>query len=244
MNSLIPLENAYNVRGIDGYTNKYGKTVRPKLFLRGDGLSNLSENDISTLIEYGVSTIVDLRSDSELKSNPDKFLNNKNFKYYNIPLVPMKSGKVQDLTQIDLTTNVKTRFPLFYIDMLENSKQNIKKMFKVFASNIDKTTLYHCTAGKDRTGVTSMLLLGLADVSTEDIIDNYVVSYENILKSNFFSDIENKNFCIELAYSNKEYILPSIKHIENNYGSYYKYLLSTGLRKKTLDKIKNALISQ
>lgn len=243
MNSLITLEKAYNVRGIDGYKNKYGKTVSAKLFLRGDGLSRLSENDIKTLVEYGVGTVIDLRSDSELEKEPNKFLNNKNVKYYNLPLVPIKNGKIQDLTQINLHDNVKESFPLFYIDILENSKVNIKKMFKVFAANLDKTTLYHCTAGKDRTGVTSMLLLGLADVPNEDIIDNYTVSYENISKSDIFKNLKKGDHALDLAHSDKEYIIPSINHIKNKYGSYYKYLLSTGLRKKTLDKIKNALLN-
>lgn len=242
MNNLINLEKAYNVRGIDGYVNKYGKTVKSKLFLRGDGLSNLSKNDIQTLVDYGVGTIIDLRSASELKAEPNKFLNNENVKYYNLPLVPMKNGETQDLTQINLQDNAKESFPSFYIDMLENSKINIKKMFKIFAANLDKTTLYHCTAGKDRTGVTSMLLLGLAEVSNKDIISNYIVSYDNIIKSDIFKNIKKDDPALDLVYSNEEYLIPSLNHIKNKYGSCYKYLLSTGLRKKTLDKIKSALL--
>ncbi len=242
MNNLLKLENAYNVRSLGGYKTKNNKTVNPTLFLRGDCLSKLSNNDMEYLINYGLGAVIDLRSSDELLEKPNKFFDSDSIKYYNIPLIANQSNgsnSAQDLTKV-LMANARESFPKFYIDMLSKSKDGIKKVFETIHDNLDKTILFHCTAGKDRTGVVAMLLLGLAGVSTEDIIENYVVTFDNNSKNPAFESAI-KVMPIEVFYSEKEYIIPSIKYIEENYGNYYDYLLSTGLSSDILDEIVDRL---
>ncbi len=244
MNNLLNLENAYNVRTIGGYKTKNNKTVTEKLFLRGDCLSKLSENDMNFLINYGLGTIIDLRSNDEIQERPNKFFDSNKIKYYNMPLIANQSNgnnNAQDLTKV-LMTNARESFPKFYLEMLSKSKDCIRDIFEIIGDNLDKTILFHCTAGKDRTGVIATLLLGLVSVSTEDIISNYVFSFENNCKNPDYEEASSK-IPVEVFYSLEEYIRPSIDYIENNYGSYYDYLLSTGLTAKTLDKIIDKMLA-
>lgn len=238
MNNLLNLEKAYNIRTIDGYKANGDIIINSKLFLRGDCLSELSENDVNYLLEYGLGTVIDLRSADELISKPDVFEKDSRVKYYNVPLIANQENggnNAQDLTKL-MMKNAREVFPKFYIEMLDKSKDGIKQIFEIIEENLDKTILFHCTAGKDRTGIIAMLLLGLVSVSDEDIIANYVVTYENNCKNPSFSE-SRKSLPLEIFLSDKEYIVPSIEYIKINYGSYFDYLLSTGLSTKTLENI-------
>lgn len=240
MNNIIELENAYNVREIGGYKTSDGKVIKNNLFLRADCLGNLSQKDIDTLITYGLGSVIDLRSANELEQRPNPFNNYTNIKYINIPfMADTNSNNIQDATKI-MMENPKEMMPMFYINILKNSTQRIKNAFIFIEENLDKTTLFHCTAGKDRTGVLAMLLLGLCGVSKEDIIANYIVTFENNKKNPNYTTIA-KELPLGILLSEREYIIPAIEYIENHFNSYYDYLLSTGIDKSTLDNIKNKL---
>ncbi len=242
MNNLLPLENAYNIRHLGGYITKNGDITNSTSFLRADSLSFLSERDIKTLLSFGLGTVIDLRSSDELKENPNPFASTNKATYINFPLKISKDESISnDLTKL-ITNNPKTALPAFYVSVIKDSKEQIKELFELISQNLDKTILFHCTAGKDRTGLTSMLLLGLCDVSREQIIENYVVTFENNINNPNFKKID-KTFPKEILRSDKEYILAPMDYIENNYSSYYEYLLSTGLDNKTLDKIKSKMLS-
>ncbi len=240
MNNLLKLEKAYNVRTLGNYTTTNGKAINGALFLRGDCLSKLNQADIEFLLNYNLGTVIDLRSSDEIEKKPNALRNNPNVKYFNIPLIANQEGVPQDLTQLFMENPVET-FPKFYIEMLHKSKSSFKEIFEIIEQNLDKITLFHCTAGKDRTGVVSMLIQGLAGVSTEDILSNYIVTYENNRKNPDFNKVSQK-LPVEIFYSTKEYLMPSIQYIEENYGTYYNYLLSTGLNEETLNNILEKLV--
>ncbi len=240
MNNLLQLEKAYNVRHLGGYKNKDNKITKDSIFLRADSLSFITQNDIDALIKFGLGSVIDLRSEKEIEEHPNLLNNYDGINYINIPLKVIDGDITQDLTKVAMD-NPKQAMPLFYVDILEKSKTFIKEMFEFFEKNIDKTLLFHCTAGKDRTGVTAMLLLGLCDVDNEQIIDNYVITFENNTKNPNYLKIAD-NLPIEILRSDREYIETAIKHIEKNYGSYYDYLVSTGISTETLKTIKNKML--
>lgn len=124
----------------------------------------------------------------------------------------------------------------------------VKTAFDIIADT-EGCTLFHCFAGKDRTGLVAMLLLGLVGVSDEDIMQNYSVSYDFIkdnpkIKEIIEKDIENFG---EAAIGKYHATPPSkIKHgidyISENYGTTENYLLACGVSRENLDKIKNRFV--
>ncbi len=239
---MIKLQNAYNLRDIGGYKTSDGKTVNNTIFLRSDSLSFLSDEDISSLLEYGLGSVIDLRSVDELSKYPNPFSAHNDINFTNIALiVDENSGDVQDVTKMFLN-NPSESIPKLYVQMLTKSTENIKQVFEFIGNNLDKTILYHCTAGKDRTGIISMLLLGLANVSREDIIKNYTITYENNKLNPNFEEV-TKLYPVEILYSTKEYITPAIDYIENNFNSYYDYLISIGVSEEILNKITEKLVN-
>ena len=90
----------------------------------------------------------------------------------------------------------------FYINLVEY-KEMVARLFRFILEHVDGCVLFHCQAGKDRTGILAMLLLGICDVSKEDIIANYQVSH-TYLKDHV--ELRIHDGLEELEYSRPEWI--------------------------------------
>ena len=125
----------------------------------------------------------------------------------------------------------------FYVKLVEY-KEMLYKIFHFILDNIDGCLLFHCQAGKDRTGVLAMILMGLAGVSKEDIVANYEVTH-TYLKENVKLRLEDG--LEELEFSKPQWIEKAYDHIIEHYGSFKVYLMAVGLTKKEIKKIKGKL---
>lgn len=172
---LVDLFSIDNFRDLGGYKTKDGRSVKWGYFYRCANMGNVSESDKRYLENMGMSTIFDLRSKVEVESEPDVEL--KNCKYIN------ESG----IKDMESSLPNKENFDMMKVlqDMMKNPeslkgaeiflingyKTMAKKndAFKVFFDNIrleERLPLvFHCTAGKDRTGVAGALLLLALGVS-------------------------------------------------------------------------------
>lgn len=125
----------------------------------------------------------------------------------------------------------------FYVKLVEY-KEMLYKIFHFILDNIDGCLLFHCQAGKDRTGVLAMILMGLAGVSKEDIVANYEVTH-TYLKENVKLRLEDG--LEELEFSKPQWIEKAYDHIIEHYGSFKVYLMAVGLTKKEIKKIRRKL---
>ncbi|MBR3511386.1 MAG: tyrosine-protein phosphatase [Clostridia bacterium] len=225
----LPLEGAENVRELGGYPTNDGKVTKFGVFLRGSYLSSLTKNDNDFLYNYGdgVRTVIDLRSEDKSFENPDAVDNR--FTVKNVSLLTDKFNENLVLEKKNFNMGDG------YIYILQNTKA-IKEIFDIIAES-KGCTLIHCTAGKDRTGIISMLILGICNVSSKDIIANYKITDEY-----FSALIDPELGNPDLALSKPEYIKCAMKYIEDNFGTYYDYLKSCGISDETINKIKNKFL--
>lgn len=234
----LPLKNASNVRELGGYPSENGNITNHGYLLRADDLSKLDKSDIQFVIDYGIRSVIDLRSDSELITHPDPFVNIERINYKHIPLI--EQDVIDPNFYKNLMKNPSSFLSEMYLGMINNATNGIKEVFE-FISEQDRGVLFHCTAGKDRTGVISMLLLGLAGVSKEDIITNYMVT--EIYIRNAMAKLDNINeFPKELGMSKPEYIEPVIDYVLDTFGSFEDYLLHIGIEGKVLEDIKMKML--
>lgn len=234
----IPMEMAYNVRDLGGYYAKNNMVTKNGKFLRAGGITALTETDISKLIGYGVKTVIDLRSEEEIDEKPNTFAHHETVKYYHIGLLdeldeklyPLKTGETDFLGEL-------------YIVMLDNCKHNIMQVFKTFAHSMDNCTLFHCTAGKDRTGIIAAILLDMAGVDYYDIIANYEVTYTYIKKrlSEIIGDSPEDHARIGL--SNPQSIEMFLKYLYAEYGGAEQYLKHIKISNEEINTIKNNFVS-
>lgn len=241
----LPLKQAYNVRDLGGYATKTGKVTAFRQFIRSDDVANLSKEDITFLKDYGVTAILDLRSEMELMRAPNPFCDDNSFHYLHKSLFSFKTDEAITIDTIKEMLQDEKRNLLgeMYIHMLEESKEEIRTIFNWFSEQ-KGCVLFHCTAGKDRTGIIAMLLLGLAGVNKADIIVNYTVTHiynsENPNEKMINLPIEVPNHLLE---SQPQFMLKAYKFLINKYESIETYLHSIGIEKAVLDKVKEKLIT-
>lgn len=236
--SSVMISGCPNFRDLGGYKKKDGGFTQYNRIYRSDCLSKLNEEDIKMMEKHNIRCVIDLRYTNEIEDRPNPLSSREKFCYYNVSL---KDGLYSD----DFNSYMLECMSNMYISLAEEASDEIVQVFKIFADHADHGTVFHCTAGKDRTGVIAALLLLLAGVSKEDIIANYAVSYE-LLKELIEIDIEEIkakgiNVMEHVFLSEPENMERFLNHIESKYQSVEKYLLCKGLPEDELCKVKNIL---
>lgn len=228
----LPLEGVENARELGGYPINNGRPTNFHVFVRSSRLTNLTQKDNEFLKEYGVTDIIDLRGNTTIQYD---FTSDDNYNpdYFNFHYIPLSNSKVEEyLKENELSEDFN--FGIGYGYVAEN-KSKIKEVFEILA-NAEGTVLFHCTAGKDRTGIISALILGLCNVSDEDIIANYEVTHTYISKSEYMAA-----YVPNMQKSDSLFMATFITNLKKKYGSFEDYLLSCNISKENLEKIKNKL---
>ncbi|MGB7594312.1 MAG: tyrosine-protein phosphatase [Erysipelotrichaceae bacterium] len=218
----LPLENVKNCRDLGGYPTPDGST-RWGVFLRcGDmGQTNAEEKDY--LYDFGVRTIIDLRTPEECEASPNPMLYDDRFDYLTFDLIP-RSKPNEHFLKSDLS---RLTLGDLYIRILD-AKERVGAVLDLIATHDEGALLFHCTAGKDRTGVIAMLLMGLAGVSTEDILANYQISFTHLDTS---IDVLAR-VPMNLLDSKPEYLIHALDHLTQHYGDFASYVEACGFDQK------------
>lgn len=227
---LLDIPGAENVRDIGGYAGSGGKPLNKRRFIRAGGMHALTPGGVGAVRRLGISCIVDLRSTVEAKHMPDTLRDDEGIRYVHIPML--------DYIQSSLADGLP-RFPAsmaeMYTGLLDKSKKEFLEVFRVFADPAHKTILFHCTAGKDRTGLTAMLLGGLAGVSRADLVEDYSHS-DKLNGAPIVPGLPKYLF-----ESRPETIEAAIDHLDTHYGGIAAYLAHIGvddaMRAVLLDKL-------
>lgn len=238
-NLPIKLDGTFNTRELGGYPSSFGTNTVSGAFLRSDRLDELSERDNETIYNYGIRLVIDLRSAAETEQKPCALIGYKDIRYVNIELWDfIFSGKAEENT---LPSLAKT-----YIDMLEQNKDKLSLIFKAFADKQTGGIMFNCTGGKDRTGVTAMLLLSIAGVPDEVIIADYSASYHNLEVEfkNLEAEMEKLPFEIPLYIlrSDPETMREALDFLRKVYGTAEQYLINAGLSGDEIESIRLKLL--
>ncbi len=176
---VVPLEGAMNVRDLGGYPTPDGRT-RHGVAFRGDNLASLTDADVARLGEIGIRSVIDLRRDDEITRDPSRLPPTVEHRLH-LPMGGHASHQV-DWIQLMLDGDI-TEFPLSeavngYREMMTTYPSELATIVVHVAADATTPVLFHCTAGKDRTGATAMLLLGLVGVDREHIVSDSLLSNE------------------------------------------------------------------
>ena len=231
----LPLENIKNARELGGVPTLDGKATNWGKFLRTATLDDISIDDVKKLKDYGVESIIDLRRKSEISFESDSHkLIEENFNYNHISLAPSEEFRKEEIQQI---INREVSIGSTYSNLIDNFPK-IKEIMEVFA-NTDGVSLFHCQEGKDRTGIVSMVLMGLANVGRSDIIADYEVSSAYL---GYIEDFdEDEPFSI-FRITNPYYMNEAYTYVISQYNSFEKYLEHAGVDEDTIVKVKNKLV--
>ena len=165
----IPLNGSYNIRDLGGYPTATGPTAWRRI-LRADSLHRLDDQAMLALHEMGCDTVIDLRRTEETTAQPNPFATAMpQVQYHNISLFE----GLDPLTTVD-TDSADLLLDIYRLALTERGAE-FATILRIIAQ-AEGAVLFHCTAGKDRTGMIAALLLLLAGATRDTVIADYALT--------------------------------------------------------------------
>lgn len=221
---VLNLEKGVNFRELGGYETFEGKTIKYHKVLRSAGLSDLSDDDLNYLNKYGLKYDVDFRSHEEVSQKPDRVPNGA--KYIFDPVFEAdetEASKVQSENFIPEIggdpTNGFHHMKNVYRDIItgDQAKGAYRTFFDELLTNDHdgEVLLFHCSAGKDRTGMGAIYLLTVLGVPMEEIKKDYLLTNKTnkAFVDGLIDDLQNK------GYTDKN-ILSSVRDLMTVHSDY------------------------
>jgi protein tyrosine/serine phosphatase len=172
---LIPLEGACNFRDLGGFVTDAGRTVRWRVLFRSDSLHELTPTDVALLRgELGLVTIVDLRSEAEVERTGVNPLA-EHVTVHHHPIFREADRPADEDPEEAARTRAAMTLSEMYLGMFDRLGANLAAGVTAVAS-APGPAVFHCAAGKDRTGVMAAVLLGLLGVPAADIAADYAAT--------------------------------------------------------------------
>lgn len=231
------MDKIINFRDLGGYKTKDGYKIKNGMIFRSGELSDLSSKDEKKLLkDIKLKTIVDFRDKLEIEKSPDKKFDNIN--YYNIDIMGeeyKKSPSLEGFSQAkdnphDIMKNIyKTMI------LSEYSQNSYKKFFDLLKNTKNAPLVFHCFAGKDRTGLAAVYILNILDVDKDTIYKDYLKTNEFRRKANnsILDDLKNKGiskaklkYIEDMLYVDKSYLDIAYETIDKYFGDINNYIKS------------------
>ena len=241
MQRRIELEGCLNFRDLGGYPARDGRRVRWRRLFRSDGLHHLTPVDVAHLCrELALGHIVDLRSSGEVEIDGIGLLGSEAVQRHHLPLfdgdLPERQAEAMPVTLADR-----------YFLMAEFAREPICRVLTSLAT-ADAPAVYHCAAGKDRTGVISAVLLGLLGVRDDVIVADYAATQENLdaiidrlMSSEGYHDMLEA-LPADTLHAAPETMISLLERIRERYGSMRDYVRDIGMSDEHVQRLEERLL--
>lgn len=239
-----------NFRDLGNKVSSEG-TVKSGMIYRGGPLYKLDQSTIERLQqEYNISTIVDFRDDNEIKYAPDM---QDGFEYYHLNIVKEihdQTADPEELIKLRARNSPKALMTNLYIDIIHD--QYAQKQYRRFIDILLHATgsvYFHCSAGKDRTGIGAALILKMLGVSDEVIFEDYMLTNlpeNNRIQIAIEEAKNNGTYCDTTEEDMRafvgvmpEYLEAANREINKHYGDFNQYISSVlGIDEQTISQLK------
>jgi len=239
----VSLSNAFNFRDLGGVrAGASGRVRRGKVF-RSDGLHRVDERDVTALTALGIGDVFDLRSAAELARDGIGEFAGQRAHHHHCPLVKISLSPFDP--DIDWqTVNFRDR----YLEMLDEGGAAVLAIFHALAAPSAKPLVFHCSGGKDRTGVVAALIQRTLGVSDDVILDDYAAS-EGLLQA-AANGVQSRLDALGLSSSAIAYLTSSppdrmrytLDELDRRWGSTTAYLRWAGVTKEIEDGVRRNLV--
>ena len=245
----IPLKSVANARELGGYITSDGRTVRSGVLFRTGNLNDITAEDIFVLKkQYRLSDIIDFRMEMELRGYEDPIIDDVTNTHLDVIDIPDKLSQGMtdvDIKRLDVIQLVKMCEQIgmlddkMYIGFLstESGKKAYSRFFRILlAAEPDRAVLWHCTSGKDRTGLAAMLMLSLLGVEESVVMEDYMLTNEynaqriedtkKYIRARGFDDALTEKAALVFDAVDRHYMENVIAFLKEKYGSVLGYIRS------------------
>jgi protein-tyrosine phosphatase len=169
---VLAAKELFNLRDLGGYPAAEGRRVCWGLVYRAGELSSSAEEDRVLLEERHIAAIVDFRSAGEAFRNPDISIATARFAIG----IPIDAGNLLVLSRQDGSGDGEKVMEEMYRRLVEEALPQYRRFFAVLSDRAKVPVLFHCSAGKDRTGLAAALFLSALGTDRECVYDDYLLS--------------------------------------------------------------------
>jgi protein tyrosine/serine phosphatase len=236
----IDLEGCANFRDVGGYPAD-GGSVRWRRLFRSDALHELTPADASRLGEIGLTTVIDLRSEFERGHDGDgpHPLKALGVRFVHAPLITELTGEIMSDTSLTLAQR--------YARILERGGPALAQTVTAIAES-GGAAVFHCAAGKDRTGMVSAVVLGVLGVPDADVVADYALTGRNLAA---IDARIRRHPAYETTYAyvpkdvmgaDAETMTGLIEALRERHGGMRELLESVGVTGETLARLRTSLV--
>jgi protein tyrosine/serine phosphatase len=241
----LSIDGMANVRDLGGLITRDGMTVKAGVVVRGDNPKGMTEQGhIDLMALVGPRTVIDLRIEVEVEHD-GYTLKDESVTVVNFPMLPL-SGVTQEQVDAGAFDNLVDD----YMGQLEINGDSVLGALRIIASSDQHPVVYHCTAGKDRTGIVTAMLLDILGVEHETIAADYHLTTANMAP--IIERIRNAPVYKEnglatapawIFSSDPETMLAFLERMTAKYGSAEGWALQQGLTQAEIDSIREHLLA-
>lgn len=233
----ITVKKVYNFRAVGNMKNIEGRTLKQDFFYRSGQLSKLKKGSFAQIENLGIKEVIDLRNSKEIAQKPDHLP--KEIMYKNYSAFEDEGDQLDQAKKLVLKGKVNgadadQRMIDFYREYVTENPVIIKKII-IETLESKNPVLYHCTAGKDRTGIVTALILTILRFDKETIYNEYLLSnnYRKDLVQKRLRLANNLHFLYpkmdiqvleKLSWVEKRYLDAAFGEINKKYGSTDAYI--------------------
>jgi protein-tyrosine phosphatase len=261
--SSLGLEKAPNARDLGGYVGLGGRRVRRGLLFRADSLHRLSEDDLAVLAELKLSCLIDMRSPHEVESvGVDRLPTPAPAQLVSLPLhdpeakifvsVGVLLGRSTAVTlPVGDSANAAHLMTELYRWFVSSpfARQTFAAAVRLIADHEALPLLFHCTAGKDRTGWLSAIMLSALGVDRDQVISDYLLTEQFNADSNEYlltvlaARMPDPQAAIPLLQARREYLMAAFDRADAIFGGMDGYVRDgLGLDDAILDALRSHLL--
>lgn len=261
----VDMPGVKNARELGGYITQDGSVIKEGMLLRSAAISDADAEQLKQITEkLNVSDIIDLRAGFEVEENPEPEVEGVNIHWIEIMdeqqmierIMPYMEELYSAHDDPAKTTALIVESGILsdqmYVEFLQSDigVEGYKKFFEVLVDNDEQNAvLWHCTNGKDRTGVAAMLLLGVLGVDEDTIMKDFMLTNEffadeiNALKSEIEGKLSEdlmEHALVGGRAVSEKYMTEAIEYIEKEYGSITGYVMQRlELTDSDIEKLKD-----
>ena len=247
---LLEFEKIENVRDLGGILRRDGMRIRHGVLYRTGKLNRASDADIEKLTDLGIRHIIDFRDESESQRAPDREV--PGAVYHSLPALPRLADNFKPVDDPSYTADeIHRDFQRIY-RFLACSNEAIEAyaaFFRILLHSGGEPVIFHCTQGKDRTGVAALLLLTALGIDEESIRRDYLLTNEFTQRTlDTFAAMDEPPFSMDIArevflvYEENLHLYRSCVELE--YGSVMNFLeLALGVGPKEIETLERYYLS-
>jgi protein-tyrosine phosphatase len=245
----IELEGPANFRDLGGYPAADGRTVRTGRVFRSDSLSYMTDADVRHCVDVlGLHTVIDLRAGHEVDEFSHGPLEATGVRFLHRPVID-ETRREHIVRDPDAPPPELMSPAAIYLMMTERFADRLTEVVRLIADPANHPVVFHCAAGKDRTGIVAALVLGTLGVDDETIVDDYVVTAEHMpllverhqafaVERGINPEVGDPHFAAEAAA-----MRDLLVGIEAQHGSVEGYLLAHGLEPGAIESLRTTLLA-